>query len=131
MFALSQVYSIQEAKLLAEEDFKRSEAEKKQDKVRKMIKDLVNQFETLKKKNDIIDEYARLSEAEMSVDPDYVEMLNQRVEEDLDETKEELKWDAEYFQLRTKVRGRRERITVTHLSLVKETLQLREGRADC
>lgn len=33
----------------------------------------------------------------MSVDPDYVDMLHNRVEEDLEETKKELQWDAEYY----------------------------------
>lgn len=40
----------------------------------------------------------------MTVDHEYIEMLNKRVEEDLEETKEELKWDAEYCQLKTKVK---------------------------
>lgn len=68
-----------------------------------MIKELANLFEKQKEKNDGMDEFAKLSEVEMTVDPEYIEMLNQRVDEDLEETKEELKWDAEYYQLKTKV----------------------------
>ncbi|EAS07768.2 WD repeat protein (macronuclear) [Tetrahymena thermophila SB210] len=96
------VYSIQEAKLLAEEDFKRNEAQKKKDKVKEVIKDLVRQFEQLKQQNSTIDEVARLTDQEMTVDHEFIEMLNKRVEEDLEETKEELKWDAEYCKLKTK-----------------------------
>jgi hypothetical protein len=61
---------------------------------------LVEQFEALKKKNNEIDEIARLTSKEMSVDPEYIEMLNKRVQEDLEETRMELKWDAEYSKLR-------------------------------
>jgi len=41
-----------------------------------MIKDLVNQFEKQKEKNEGLDEFARLTEVEMTVDPEYIEMLN-------------------------------------------------------
>lgn len=36
---------------------------------------------------------------EMTVDPEYIQMLNRRVEEDLEETRMEVKWDAEYYRL--------------------------------
>jgi len=41
-----------------------------------MIKELANLFEKQKEKNDGMDEFAKLSEVEMTVDPEYIEMLN-------------------------------------------------------
>lgn len=95
------IYSIQEAKLLAEEDFKKKEADKKKQIKLKQIKQLVERFEEVKQKNLEIDEVARLNREEMTVDAEYNQMLNKRVEEDLEETKLELKWDAEYARLMT------------------------------
>lgn len=37
----------------------------------------------------------------MTIDPEYIDMLNKRVEEDLEETALEVKYDAEYYRLRT------------------------------
>lgn len=48
-----------------------------------------------------IDEIARLTPAEMTIDEEYNEMLIKRVEERLEETKLEVKWDAEYYRLKT------------------------------
>lgn len=69
-----------------------------------------------------MDELTRLHETEMTVDPEYIEMLHQQVEEDLNETKEELKWDAEYAQRKTKVRqgGFNHQSFLTRLALVKK-----------
>jgi len=36
---------------------------------------------------------------EMTVDPEYIQMLKKRVEEDMEETRMEVKWDAEYTRL--------------------------------
>jgi len=36
----------------------------------------------------------------MTVDPDYIKMLRKRVEEDMEETRMEVKWDAEYYKLK-------------------------------
>ena len=55
------IYSIQEAKLLAEEDHKRSEAEKKKQKVRKEIAKLIEAFVDFQSRNESLDEYTRLS----------------------------------------------------------------------
>ena len=35
----------------------------------------------------------------MTVDPEYITMLKKRVEEDMEETKLEVKWDAEYHKI--------------------------------
>jgi len=45
------IYSIQEAKILAEEDFKKKEAEKKKEKIRQLINQQVVSFQELYKKN--------------------------------------------------------------------------------
>ena len=54
------IYSIQQAKLLAEEDHKRSLAETKKMKVLENIKLLREQFEDLKNKNNEKDEFTKL-----------------------------------------------------------------------
>lgn len=54
----------------------------------------------MKKKNNEIDEIARLTDKEMCVDPEYIEELHKRVQDDLEETKQELLWDAEYAKLK-------------------------------
>ena len=41
-----------------------------------------------------------MSWEEMTVDPDYIHMLRKRVQEDLEETSMEVKWDAEYYRLK-------------------------------
>jgi len=38
-----------------------------------------------------MDEFARLNEDEMTVDPEYVEMLHERVSHDIEETKKRIK----------------------------------------
>lgn len=48
-----------------------------------------------------IDEIARLNTEEMTIDPDYIDMLNKRVEEDLEKTALEVKYDAEFYRLKT------------------------------
>jgi len=59
-----------------EEDFRKKEADKKKKKVLAEVQILQQKFEDLKKKNSDIEEIARLSPADMTVDMDYVEMLN-------------------------------------------------------
>lgn len=66
------IYSIQQAKLLAEEDYRKKEAEKKKNIVREKIRSLVSQYEDAKHKNNEIDEVARLTVDEMTVDPEYI-----------------------------------------------------------
>lgn len=36
----------------------------------------------------------------MTVDQEYIKMLRKRVEEDMEETRMEVKWDAEYYRLK-------------------------------
>ena len=89
------IYSIQQAKLLAEEDHKKSLAEQKKAKILEQVRALRETYEDLKKKNMEKDEYTKLKPEEMSVDPEYNEMIKKRIEEDLEETRKELAWDIE------------------------------------
>lgn len=50
----------------------------------------MKKFEEVKEKNMEIDEVARLNSEEMTIDHEYIGMLNKRVEEDLEETKMEV-----------------------------------------
>lgn len=89
------IYSIQQAKLLAEEDHKRSLAEQKKAKVLEVIRGLREAYEDLKTKNEEKDEYTKLKPDEMCVDPEYNEMIKKRIDEELEETRKELAWDIE------------------------------------
>jgi hypothetical protein len=42
-----------------------------------------------------------LNEEEMNVDPDYTEMLHDRVKDDIEETRKELRYDEEKNRIRT------------------------------
>lgn len=57
---------------MAEEDYRKKEAEKKKNIVREKIRLLVKQYEEAKSKNNEIDEIARLTVEEMTVDPEYI-----------------------------------------------------------
>lgn len=87
------IYSIQQAKLLAEEDNRRNEANQKKETVKQRILNLREQFSQVRQKNQTSDEAAKLTEEELCVDPEYKQMLLDRVAEDVDETRKELEWD--------------------------------------
>ena len=87
------IYSIQQAKLLAEEDNRRNEANQKKETVKQRIINLREQFGQVRQKNQTSDEAAKLTEEELCVDPEYKQMLLDRVAEDVDETRKELEWD--------------------------------------
>lgn len=63
------IYSIQQAKLLAEEDNRRNEAEKKKETVKSRILQLREQFLLVRQKNQTADDAAKLNEDELCVDP--------------------------------------------------------------
>jgi hypothetical protein len=64
---------------LAEEDHRRNEADKKKEKKLQKVKNLRTRFENIYKENEQADEFSKLTLLELCVDPDYIEMLNQRV----------------------------------------------------
>lgn len=96
------IYSIQQAKLLAEEDHKKSLAEQKKAKILEIIRNLRETYEELKRKNEEKDQYTKLKPEEMCVDPEYNEMLRKRIEEELEETRKELAWDIENSRVLTR-----------------------------
>lgn len=95
------IYSIQQAKLLAEEDHKKSLAEQKKAKVLEDVRNLRESFEDLKSKNGERDEYTKLKQEEICVDPEYNEMIKKRIEGELEETRKELAWDIENAKVLT------------------------------
>lgn len=94
------IYSIQQAKLLAEEDHKRNEADKKKETVKARIMQLREQFQQLRVKNQQAEDAAKLTEEELCVDPEFKQMLLDRVAEDVEETRKELEWDRYYSKLK-------------------------------
>jgi protoheme ferro-lyase len=54
---------------------------------------LRTKFEQIRRENEQADEFSKLTVEELCVDPDYIEMLHRRVEEDVEETRKELEWD--------------------------------------
>ncbi|CAD8122108.1 unnamed protein product [Paramecium sonneborni] len=87
------IYSIQQAKLLAEEDNRRNEANKKKETVKSRILQLREQFSQVRQKNQTAEDASKLTEDELCVDPEYKQMLLDRVAEDVEETRLELEWD--------------------------------------
>lgn len=93
-------YSIQERKLKAEEDNKMSEADKTKRNKRNKIRELQQIFKEVIETNKAqVDEFAKLTPEELTVDPEYVEILHKQVEFELDETRKELEYDEAYSSL--------------------------------
>lgn len=86
---------------MAEEDNKKTEAEKKKEKKLSQIKSLREQFHAVRLQDQQSNEFAKLSSDELCVDPEYIQMLNDRVAEDVEETRKELEYDQYYAQLMT------------------------------
>jgi hypothetical protein len=45
------------------------------------------------------DETSKLDSTELCVDPEYVDMLHERVEQDLEETRKELEWEQYFMKI--------------------------------
>ena len=95
------MYCIQEAKLLTEEDNKKNLAEKKRHKVLQQVKRLRDEFEKIKLRNSTVDENAKLINEELEIDPAYTKTLHDRVAELLEETVKELEWDKVFHKIKT------------------------------
>jgi hypothetical protein len=96
----SKGYSIQERKLKAEEDNKMSEADKAKKNKRNKVKELQHIFKEVIETNKAqVDEFAKLTPDELTVDPEYVEILHKQVEFELEETRKELEYDEAYSSL--------------------------------
>lgn len=100
------IYSIQEEKLLAEEDRRKSIAEEKKRQLREDVGALREEFEGIKKYDGELDKYYRLEFKDFNLDEEYYSMLKERVGEMLDEATKEVSWSIEYHRLKTeKLRG--------------------------
>lgn len=95
------IYSIQEEKLLAEEDKRKSIAEEKKRQMREEISALRNEFESIKKYEGDLDSFYKLEFKDFNIDEDYYQMLKDRVAEMLDETQKEVSWSIEFHKLKT------------------------------
>lgn len=61
---------------------------------------LREQFQQLRAKNQQAEDAAKLTEEELCVDPEFKQMLLDRVAEDVEETRKELEWDRYYSKLK-------------------------------
>lgn len=80
-------YSIEDFKIKTGEDLLKMSAEERKERTRKMIQELRDQFEEVRRKNMEIDECARLTDEEMVVDPELVAILKAEGEAALEETR--------------------------------------------
>lgn len=64
------IYSLQQAKLKTEEDKQEMLAEQHKEIVRKKVRDLVVEFDTMRKEQDKLESWFRLDENEFIVDPE-------------------------------------------------------------
>ena len=86
-------YSIQDAKLKTEEDERRRLAEIEKEKVRKVIRELEQEFAELRQQNAALPRVSqRLREPELVVDPELVRQWLSAGEEHAEEVKKELAW---------------------------------------
>lgn len=71
-------------------------------KILDQVRLLRESYEELRRKNVERDEHSRLKPEEISVDPEYNEMIRKRIEEELEETRKELAWDIENANVMTR-----------------------------
>lgn len=96
------IYSIQEEKLLAEEDKRKKEAEQVKEEMRKSINTLRESFEAIKTSNSELDSFLKLEFKDFNIDDEYYKMLQTRVAEMLDEANKEVSWSIEYHKMKSK-----------------------------
>ncbi|CAK9111108.1 unnamed protein product [Durusdinium trenchii] len=90
-------YSIQDAKLKAEEDSAKAAAELKKLRVRERINEIRNELVELQAKNGQLYE-AQLSEADMVVDQEYINHLKEDMENQIEQVRFELAWSVEFHE---------------------------------
>ena len=96
------IYSIQEEKLLAEEDKRKREAEQVKEEMRQNITKLRESFEIIKKSNSELDSFLKLEFKDFNIDDEYYKMLQSRVTDMLDEANKEVSWTIEYHKMKSK-----------------------------
>eukprot|EP00928_Gymnodinium_smaydae_P086447 TRINITY_DN7056_c0_g1_i3.p1 TRINITY_DN7056_c0_g1~~TRINITY_DN7056_c0_g1_i3.p1 ORF type:complete len:1947 (-),score=421.95 TRINITY_DN7056_c0_g1_i3:144-5984(-) len=93
----SQAYSIQDAKLKAEEDNAKAAAEQRKKRVREKIGEVRRELEELQSKNSSLPCNA-LSPAEMTVDTEFIDHATNDMEVQVEEVNRELAWDIEFHE---------------------------------
>lgn len=94
------MYSIQQAKLRTEEDRRLELAEEKKEAVKVKIQNLRKQFRILQERNEDTEEVIRVSEDDFNIDPEYFELLLEKNDAKIEETKKEVNWNIEYHTVR-------------------------------
>ncbi|CAJ1397957.1 unnamed protein product [Effrenium voratum] len=90
-------YSIQDAKLKAEEDSARAAAELKKLRVRERISEIRDELAELQAKNATLKE-AQLSSGDMVVDQEYINHLREDMEHQIEQVRFELAWSVEFHE---------------------------------
>mmetsp|Transcript_12213 Transcript_12213/g.21666 ORF Transcript_12213/g.21666 Transcript_12213/m.21666 type:complete len:1730 (-) Transcript_12213:223-5412(-) len=93
----SQVYSIQDAKLKAEEDNAKAAAELKKQRVRERISEIRDELTELQGKNGAIVE-GQLSMNDMAIDQEYIQHLKDDMEKQIEQVNFELSWAVEFHE---------------------------------
>merc|ERR1719359_912214 len=90
-------YSIQDAKLKAEEENAKAAAERQKRRVRDRISEVRQELEEVMAKNQSIPS-GQLNSEEIAIDPDYVAQLNKEMEEKVEEVNTQLAWSIEFHE---------------------------------
>lgn len=96
------IYSIQEEKLLAEEDKRKREAEQVKYEMRENIRVLRESYEAIKKTDADLDSFLKLEFKDFNIDDEYFRILQGRMAEMLDEANKEVNWSIEYHKMKSK-----------------------------
>lgn len=94
------VYSIQQAKLRTEEDYRFKLAEAKKQGVRNRINHLRDIFLTLAGKNGNTESFMQLTQDDFNIDPIYFTTLRDRNFKKIEEAKKEVAWGIEFHTVR-------------------------------
>lgn len=92
------IYSLQEKKLLEEQDQKKKIAEEKKAKMRNAVKELREEYEQIVEMNAKTDKISQLNDGDMTIDPQYNEILENRINFEIEEVKKELEWNTAYAE---------------------------------
>ena len=93
-------YSIQDEKLRKEEDARKLAAERTKEQVREVVRGMQKEYADLVKKNALLPEQQRLSQDELVVDPEFIDMLHEEGEDMIREVRLECARESEKSDLR-------------------------------
>lgn len=94
------IYSIQQAKLRTEEDHRLQLADKKKTQVRNQINKLREWFKKIVKNNDTTAKHLQAHEDDFQIDPHFFQVLYDRNDAKIQETKREVAWGIEFEKLK-------------------------------